>query len=325
MNKLGLVVLLFCVILFIVLVKIDNGMAIDVVDDLNRVQNDIANKVNDFIDEIMMDEIANEIKGNKAWFYQQTPSDNGKLMVYFIDVGQGDSTLIVNAGQTMFVYGGEKEYGDEIVLFLSKLGIVSLDYLVATHPRSDHIGGLQTVLDEIEVECVLMPQVIHTNKTFENFIVELEESGAEVIIPKVNDEFYIGDGTFKVIAPQNSEYEDLNDYSIAGIYSYDEIDILLTCDMTTISEYEVLEDNIEVDVEVLRLAHHDSNSSASEEWLKAVNPEYIIISVGKDNDYNLPNENVLLRLRKLMIPYLRTDETGIIIMSSDGVTYEFKY
>ncbi len=117
----------------------------------------------------------------------------------------------------------------------------------------------------------------------------------------------------------------MNDYPIVGIYSYGEIDLLLAEDMTKVLEDEVLSINIDVDVEVLKLSHYGIDNSSSEMWLKAISPEFAIISVNKENEYNLIDKKVIERLKKLMIPYLKIDEVGTITTSSDGVTFSFSY
>ncbi len=249
-------------------------------------------------------------------------SDN--LFAYFIDVGQGNSTLIVNDGDVMLIDAGEYSEVDNVVTLLEELNITEIDYIVATHPHSDHIGGFNRILEEYKVNNVLMPKAIHTTKTYEDFVKLVIEKDIEVIVPKVLDEYAIGDAYFTVIAPNSSEYEDLNDYSIAGILTHNEVDIMLTGDMTILSEKEVLDTGINIDSEILQVAHHGSKTSNSSDFLSAVTPITLIMSVGKDNSYNLPNKDILARLNKFDIPLYRTDLLGTIELISDGENYIVK-
>ena len=250
-------------------------------------------------------------------FYYIAPVE-GEVIVHFIDVGQGDATLIQTSGGTVLIDGGDRHATDDLMSYLRRLGINNITYVVATHPHSDHIGGLITVLNEINVENIMMPQVAHTTITFADFITAIEESGLAPYSPNINDTFSIGEAIFTVVAPNSSGYSSLNDYSIVLRMDYGDVSFLFTGDAESVSEYEMLQNNHNISVDVLQVGHHGSSTSTTHEFLEAVSPEIAVISVGANNRYGHPHASVINRLQSSEVIIYRTDIHGTVVVSSDG-------
>lgn len=242
----------------------------------------------------------------------------GDLKVHFIDVGQGDSTFIeFPNGETMLIDAGEWTEAEKVIDYINGCGANKIDYLIATHPHSDHIGGLSYVINEFETGKMYMPKVSHQTKTFENLLDAIEEndlpvfSAKEGVVICENEQLKI-----QIIAPVSDGYESLNDYSAVIRLDYGETSFLFMGDAEQISENEIEAD---VNVDVYKVGHHGSKTSSSKEFLYRVMPEIAVISVGEDNDYGHPSKPVLTRLDEIGAKILRTDECGDIVIQSDGI------
>jgi len=239
------------------------------------------------------------------------------LSVHYIDVGQGDSTFIcLPNGETILIDAGEQDAAEHVIEYIENIGIQRIDYLIGTHPHSDHIGGLSDVINSFEIGKMYMPKVSHTSKTFENLLDAIEENNVDVYSAKAGvvicDEEEL---TVKMLAPVSEEYEELNDYSAVIKLEYGETSFLFMGDAEKYSENEITES---VDVDVLKVGHHGSKSSSSKEFLYSVMPEIAVISVGRDNSYGHPSKPVVRRLEEIGAEVLRTDELGDILIESDG-------
>lgn len=247
---------------------------------------------------------------------------NGELAVHFIDVGQGDSEFIqFPDGQTMLIDAGESDAGETVVSYLQLLGVSSIDFVVATHPHSDHIGGLPAVFDAFEIEKVYMPDAVSSSYTFETLLDKIEAEGCETAEAKagvtaVSDNE--NDLTAYFTAPVSDEYDDLNNYSAVLRLEYKEKSFLFTGDAETLVEKEMLSNGIDK-ADVLKVGHHGSKTSSSAEFLKQVSPQYAVFEVGQDNSYGHPHSEVLERYEKFGVEILRTDLMGTIIISTDGL------
>lgn len=249
---------------------------------------------------------------------------DSELTVCFVDVGQGDcSVIFLPDGKIMMIDGGDNGHENEVFSFLEKNSVDKIDYLIATHPHSDHIGTLPEVINEYEIGAFYMPQVIHTSETFENMIDELNDKDMKINTAIGGKRiFENGDVYAEFVAPVSKEYEDLNNYSAVVRLVYKEKSFLFTGDMEILSEDEVLNEGYYINSDVLKVAHHASTTSSSDKFLKDVSPEYAVISCGVDNDYGHPHNKVLNRLKKYCNNIYRTDEMGTITMISDGERIE---
>ena len=257
---------------------------------------------------------ADQVEENR----QVLPVD-GTLTVRFLDVGQGDSALIVCNGQTMLIDGGSVSEGQFLVSRLSRLGVSELDYVVNTHPDEDHCGGLAGVLAKYPAQHVYSSVTEHTTKVFSNVVKYAEEQGQQIEVPQTGDSWYVGDASVTCIGPVGT-YSDSNTGSLVLRVDFSETSFLFTGDMEQKAEADLLESGADVRADVLKVGHHGSPTSSSQAFLEAVAPSIAVISVGEDNDYGHPNADVLSRLEALGAELYRTDTQGEIIVRSDGQT-----
>ena len=240
-----------------------------------------------------------------------------ELKVHFLDVGQGDSIFIeLPDNKTMLIDASEKEYADRITTYIYSCWYNSLDYVVATHPHSDHIGGMADVIGSFSVGNVILSPATHTTKTYTNMLTAIDNSGAKVTLGTVGTEVF-SDGNLSavVIAPVTEDYSDLNNSSVMIMLTYGEKKFLLTGDAEEEEERTVTAD---VKCDVLKVGHHGSSTSTSGAFLTAASPEYAVISCGAGNSYGHPHTETIDKLKKAGVNIYRTDLQGDIVMTCDG-------
>ena len=207
-------------------------------------------------------------------------------------------------------------------------GYGKIDYVVATHPHTDHIGGLAEVIDAFDIGEVYMPKVSASTKTFENLLIAIQNKNLQIHTAKAGVTV-IDDGMLEVkfLSPVKSSYDDLNNYSAVLKVTYGEDSYLFTGDAESQVENELLENAyFELDSDILKVAHHGSRTSSTEEFLFAVSPDYAVVEVGKGNSYNHPHTETIEKLESIGAEVLRTDEKGTITVKSSGDgNYEFDY
>lgn len=238
------------------------------------------------------------------------------VLVHYIDVGQGDAIFVnLPDDRTMLIDAGETDTG--IVDYITGIGETKIDYLIATHPHSDHIGGMADVINTFEINKFFMPEVSHTTSVFENMIDALIVNQVDSQYIKSGDIICDSDGLkIQILSPNNGqEFDDLNNYSAVVKLTYKNKSFLFTGDAEKKAE-KLITRNISADV--LKVGHHGSDTSTGKEFLDKVNPEIAVISVGAHNDYGHPDSRVLKRLEKKNITILRTDISGTIIIGTDG-------
>ncbi len=240
------------------------------------------------------------------------------LRVNYIDVGQGDSIFIqLPNKETMLIDAGEAYEADNVINYLNNLGIKKIDYVVGTHPHTDHIGGLEEVINTFDVGSIYMPKVSSNSKTFEDLLTTISNKGLKVKTAK-SGVVVLSEDNLKLefIAPNSDNYSNLNNYSAVLKLTYLGNTFLFMGDAETLSEDEITSD---VDADVIKVGHHGSDSSSSVEFVKKVSPEYAIIMVGEDNSYNHPYQSIIDRYESVGAKVLRTDLDGNIVCDSDGV------
>lgn len=244
----------------------------------------------------------------------------GVLSVHFLDVGQGDCMLIqLPNGQNMLVDAGKDDSADTIVDYLEARGIARLDYLVGTHPHEDHIGALDTVIQKFPVGEILLPKATTNTRTYRNLLEAIAGKGMQVTTAKAGVNILEEEGlSVKVLAPLGPSYEEINNYSAVIKITYRDVSFLLEGDAEAKSEKEMLKSGAEVRADVLKVAHHGSNSSTSPAFLSMVKPKYAVISLGADNEYHHPHPTTLAKLKKAGADILRSDERGTIVFTTDG-------
>jgi competence protein ComEC len=254
-------------------------------------------------------------------------ADNeGKLSVYFLDVGQGDSTLVVFNNKTILIDAGESEMGDRVVSDLTTLRVTKIDLLVATHPHSDHIGGMQKVLLAFPVGQVLDSGLPHTSSTYEHFLETIDQKNIPYRVAEQGQMIDVDPalGIFVLSPPKERFGDDPNTNSVVLRISYGTIDFLLAGDMGGESEEALAGSGNPLDAEILKVGHHGSFSSTSSSFLARVRPETAIIPVGKDNPYGHPHQQTLDLLKDYGVTVYRTDRDGTVVIRSDGRSYSVK-
>lgn len=243
---------------------------------------------------------------------------SGDLEVHYIDVGQGDAILIKQNDKSMLIDAGDNAYGSRVVNYLKSNNIRRLDYIVGTHPHADHIGGMDDVINTFDIGKVIMPKVTHTSKTFEDVIVAIKNKGLKITTPKVGDVYEIGNANFTILAPNSDSYNNLNNYSIIGRLVYGNNSFIFTGDAEKEAESETIANNQSLKSDVLKVGHHGSDTSTTQEFLNTVDPKYAVIQSGKGNKYRHPNDSTLEKLQNKSIDIYRNDLGGNIIAKSDG-------
>ncbi|MBS7344046.1 MAG: MBL fold metallo-hydrolase [Caryophanon sp.] len=248
-----------------------------------------------------------------------TPSEAGDDMrVHFIDVGQGDSILIESPNDAyMLIDGGDKGSGDEVVAYLDAQGIDTLDYVVATHPDADHIGGLIDVLKEKEIEHWIDSGKAHTSQTYLEMLSLIDEKDIDFIVPQIDDTIDFDDALDVVVLQADEDASDNNEASVVLKVTYNDRSFLFAADAGVKKEKDMLAQDIDADV--LKAGHHGSNTSSSEAFIKAVSPEVTILSYGEGNKYGHPHAEVTNLLEKYNSLIYATAQSGTIVVETDGV------
>ncbi len=240
---------------------------------------------------------------------------NSNLTVYFIDVGQADAILIKSGDHNMLIDAGNNEDGVKLVNYLKENNVSKFDYVIATHAHEDHIGGMDDIINNFEIDKFFMPDKVAVTKTFEDVLDALSNKNMMYDTVRIDEEFSFSDSIIKVLYV-GEENNNLNDTSIIVKVIHGNNSFLFTGDASSSVEQTILNKDIKSDV--LKVAHHGSNYSSSKEFIDKVNPIYAVISVGKNNIYKHPSDIVINRLNDKNIKIYRTDRQGTIIMSSNG-------
>ena len=251
------------------------------------------------------------------------PVSGNEVQFHFIDVGQADAALIRTADGVVLIDAGTGEAEDDLKAYLDSLGVTDIAYAVFTHPHEDHIGGADMILRSYSVDCVILPDVVQTNKTFTNMMDAIEDESCEVIMAEPDKVFQVGELTCTILAPIGTSYDDLNDYSITLRADYGETSVLFMGDAEQLSEEEMLArygsaDGGMLDCDLIKVGHHGSSSSSCKEFLKAVTPDAGVISCGKGNQHGHPVASVLKRYESMNTAIYRTDLEGDIVFISTG-------
>ncbi|EJE7233690.1 MBL fold metallo-hydrolase [Clostridium sporogenes] len=248
-----------------------------------------------------------------------TSNKSNELKVHYIDVGQGDSILVQTKDKNILIDSGTRKSSDNLINYLKKQHIKKLDYVIATHPHEDHIGGMPKVIDEFEIGNFYAPKKTANTKIFKDMILQLKKKNLKINVAKKGISLDLSnDSSLDFLAPVKDNYENTNDYSAVIKITHGNTKFLFTGDAEKTSERDILNSNVDLSSNVLKVGHHGSHSSSSKEFLDKVNPKMAIISCGKNNDYGHPHKETMKELNKRNIEVYRTDIDGNILLTSDG-------
>lgn len=249
-------------------------------------------------------------------------TETAPFEIHFIDVGQADCALVICDDEYMLIDGGNKDDSSTVYTYLKKYNVTELDYIVATHAHEDHVGGLSGALNFAKAKVALSPVTEYDSKAFSDFVKNLEDQDVKITIPNVGDSFDLGSAEFNILACNTTD--DTNNTSIVLKITYGETSFLFTGDAEYECEKIMLDNEADISSTVLKVGHHGSSTSSSYRFLREVSPQYAVISVGKDNEYGHPHDEVMSRLSDADITVYRTDIYGDIICTSDGKNVSFR-
>lgn len=254
-----------------------------------------------------------------------SPALNAKLEIDVIDVGNADSILVTNSGQSLLIDAGENNDGDKIISFLHSHNVNKLNYVVATHPDSDHIGGMDDVINAFPIDTYLMsvmPKAITpTTKTYQDVLKALDKNDITPTEAKPGESYALGGANLAILGPVGT-FDTTNNMSVICRITYGSRHFLFMGDAEKEAENALLSSGADVSADFIKIGHHGSRSSSQEKFLEAVNPRYAAITCGAGNDYGHPHPETLATLKKLGIAYYRCDLNGTITVTSDGNTID---
>lgn len=253
-------------------------------------------------------------------------SPEGELIVHMIDVGQADCFLLVQDEATALVDCGTRSTGEDAVQYLKELGITRLDYVIGTHPHDDHMGGMYDIITSFEIGIVIIPDSRDAEITanwYAKLMKELKTGDYNVEYPEKGDSYLLKEVTMKVLSAETDVDGNTNNYSIVLKISFGEMDMIMTGDAETEVEEKILESEFDIDAEILKVGHHGSDTSSSEEFLDVISPDYALISCKLGNKYEHPIKSTMEKLEERNVEVYRTDECGNVVMTitSNDVTF----
>ena len=250
-------------------------------------------------------------------------TNNDLLKVHYLDVDQGDSIFIeLPNNETMLIDAAESYQSENIINYLKNLNYQKIDYVIGTHPHTDHIGGLKNIINTFEIGKIYMPKVVSTTKTYESLLMAIKDKNLKINTAKAGTSIIDTDALkINILAPNNSIYTELNNYSVVTKITYGTTKFLFMGDAEKLSENEIKEN---VTADVIKIGHHGSNTSSSIDFIKKVNAKYGIISVGLNNKYNLPKEETITNWENSGTKIYLTSTNGTIRASSDGTNIKIE-
>lgn len=252
-------------------------------------------------------------------------SADGMFSVHYIDIGQGDATLLRSpSGKFMLIDCGPTSSSGYLVKYLYDMGVERLDYLLITHPHEDHFGGAFSVMEHFEIEELIIHEDFAETYPYDKYIRMADDYGYDVVLTAVGDHFEFGGcAEFEIIGPEKTDADDLNESSLCFRVVYENTAFMFTGDAEDHTESSLLSSGKPLKSNVLKAGHHGSSTSNTVNFVNAVSPEYAVVSCGKNNDYGHPHRETVRIFENAGIKMLRTDEKENIVFVSDGkeVTY----
>jgi competence protein ComEC len=271
----------------------------------------------------LQDNLQNAISGKAIHLSGDFKPDNtGKFMMYTISTGNSDSHLLIApGGEAMLVDAADNDDYPVIESTLKKYGVTEINTLVASHFDSDHIGSMDDVVENTKVDSVYLSNYKDNTKDYRNLMNALKDKNVTPTVAQSGMQFKLGAASVKILNPQNKKYDEVNNACVVLKVSYGASDFLLTGDMEEDAISDILKKyGDSINCEVLKVGHHGSRTSTTDELLEAVQPKIAIIPCGKDNTYGHPHKETLQLLQKYGVQTYRTDQDGDIAILTDGTS-----
>ena len=252
---------------------------------------------------------------------ESVPALDTELRIDVIDVGNADSILIRSQDKSLLIDAGENEDGEKVVDYLRQQGIRRLDYVIATHADSDHIGGMDEVVEAFDMGTFMMAFMPEghtpTTKTYENLLTALTDKDIQVTEAVPNSSYMLGEARLDILGPVEDANE-TNNQSVVCKVTFGGRKFLFMGDAEKEEEDSLMESGVDLSADFIKLGHHGGRSSSQEDFLDQVSPQYAMITCGADNSYGHPHEETLKRLERRNISYYRSDLSGTMIITCDG-------
>lgn len=254
---------------------------------------------------------------------QQSVISGSDMVIHAIDVGQGDCVLVQGGGANILIDAGENGYGSAVLDYLESVGVTKLDWVIGTHPHSDHIGGLDTVISGIDVENVMLPRlsesITPTTATYTDLLAAIESKGLGITAARAGDLYTFGALTMLVVSPDDPcQYTELNDCSVALKFSCGGISFFTAGDISVSVERNIINSGFDISANIYKASHHGSSSSNCADILYRIAPTHAFIMCGEKNDYGHPHREVRELFGAMGLDYRRTDICGSVVYTSDG-------
>lgn len=248
---------------------------------------------------------------------------DAEVAIHIIDVGQGDAAFIENGDKDILIDAGPGDSSPALLSYLDRLGVTEIEYAFFSHPHEDHIGGADDVINRYKVENVVMPDYYENTACYRKLMEAVDFEGSDLVYTCSGDKFVIGDITVEILSPGDGyNPDDANGVSLVMKVSYGDIDAMFTGDAEVGNEEFILRNSPDkLDCEILKVGHHGSSTSTSEEFFNAVSPEVAVISVGEDNSYGHPHVETLALLNSYLDEIHRTDREGDIVIGMTKDNY----
>lgn len=247
------------------------------------------------------------------------------LIIHYMDVDQADGMLLIAGETTVLIDAGNLATSGQVVKYLRRFGVEELDLVVTTHPHMDHMGGISGAMNAFPTKEVWCSHATYESAAFQYLVRAADKQGLTIQHPEPGT-VYASDGLIiKVLGPVQDadKYNDLNDTSLVLMVQFGEKKFLFTGDMEKYAEMQLLSAGTDLKADVLKVGHHGSYSSTSLDFLNKVDPEYGVISCGRNNEYGHPHDAPMNRLEKAQVELYRTDLMGDIVLVTDGETIAF--
>ena len=253
-------------------------------------------------------------------------ADNAQTQVHFVDVGQGDCTLVISKGEAMLVDCGEMDDTNKVINYMKQLGITKLKYIIVTHPHTDHMGEMPDILKAFKADNFIMPKVpdslVPTIMRYEKMLRQVKAQGLDITWSS-DTRFKLGDVTVDTYTPKKAQ-EGLNNYSTIVKLTCGEKKFLITGDCEKEEEADILSQGFDLKADVLKVPHHGSCKGTTDDLLKAVGAKYAVISCGKDNDYGHPHDVTVKRIKKYISEIYVTKDNGNVVFTVNGSSLTVK-